>query len=184
MDGSATSVAESVASFGGLLAGADPARFCDLTVTAQGQCAGRDIFCDAGCGSYVGCFSNGDWGDQGGVGTDKGAVADGGGVLLFSVVVASDGSGANVDVGAEGGISEVGEVVGLGAAPDFGVFGLHEVADVGLRADLASGAQMGEGAQLRVVPDGCVRDDAVGANEHVVPKLGVLQDVVGSYAAV
>ncbi len=47
-------------------------------------------------GGDVGVGLDGDGGDEGGVGADEDVVADGGVVLVDAVVVAGDGSGADV----------------------------------------------------------------------------------------
>src|SRR5439155_22672163 len=54
------------------------------------------------------------------------AVVDHGLELLVAVVVAGDGAGADVDARADGGVAQVAEVVGLAAAAQARLLGLHE----------------------------------------------------------
>src|SRR5690606_40887989 len=54
------------------------------------------------------------------IGADEGAVADAGGRLVHAVVVAGDGAGTDVDAGADLGIAQVAEVVGLAAGAQAG----------------------------------------------------------------
>src|ERR671935_591309 len=60
-------------------------------------------------------------GDQHGIRSDEGAVADGGAVLVDPVVVDEHGAGADVDPGADVGVAHVGEVRHLGALADPGL---------------------------------------------------------------
>jgi len=86
-----------------------------LAAAAQGEGAFGDVFGDAAACGYVGACADGDGGDQGGVGADEGAVADGGEVLVDAVVVAGDGACADVDAVADDGVAEIVQVVGFGA---------------------------------------------------------------------
>jgi hypothetical protein len=131
---------------GSLFAGGDPVGFGCLVAAAQGQGICGDILGDAGCGGDVGSFAYGEGGYEGGVGAYEDVVVDLGGMFAGAVVVAGDGAGTYVYAVSDGCVAEVGEMVGLGAFADPGVFGLYEVADVGLFADLAAGAEVGVGA--------------------------------------
>ena len=105
--------------------------------------------------------------------------------LFGAVVVAGDGAGADVDVGADLGVADIGEVVGLRALADAARLDLDEVADVHLvgearagpqprvRAEQAARADLGvvevrEGAHLGAGRDGHVAQHAVGADAHAV----------------
>src|SRR3546814_12514737 len=61
---------------------------------------------------------------------DEGAGADRRAVLQEAVVVAGDGAGADVGGGADGGVAQIAQVVGLGALAQLGVLDLDEVADM------------------------------------------------------
>ncbi len=95
-----------------------PARLGDLAGTAEGEGVRGDLLGDAAASGDVGAVADGDRGDQGGVGADEDAVADGGLVLVDAVVVAGDDAGADVDAGTDDRVAEVGEVVGLGAGAE------------------------------------------------------------------
>src|SRR6058998_1294070 len=73
--------------------------------------------------------------NQGRVRADEGAPADRGAVLREPVVVAGDGAGADIRVGADGRVADVGEVVHLRAGAELGVLDLDEVADAHLLAE-------------------------------------------------
>ncbi len=76
-----------------------------------------------------------------------------GAVLGGAVVVAGDGAGADVAAGADAGIAEIGQVVGLGAGAEVGRLQLDEVADMGGLADHGAGTQPGVGADQRALAD-------------------------------
>ncbi len=153
------------------LCGRRPSRVWWFGGAAQGQGAVGDVFGDAAAGGDVGAGADGDGGDEGGVGADEGAVADGGEVLVDAVVVAGDGACADVDAGADDGVAEVVQVVGLGAFAEGGFFGFDEVADVGSVADAALGAEVGVGAEDGVVGDlGGVEDAAVADGDVVAER--------------
>ena len=103
---------------------------------------------------------------------------------MDAVVVAGDGAGADVDAGADDGVAEVVQVVGLGAFAEGDLLGFDEVADVGSFADAALGAQVGVGAEDGVVGDLGGVEDAAVADGDVVAERGVLDDGVGADAAV
>ena len=146
----------------------DPALLGHLAAAAEGESIGRDVFGDAGAGGDVGTVADGDGSDEGGVRADEGAVADGGEVFVDAVVVAGDGARADVDAGADDGVAEVGEVVGLGAFAERDLLGFDEVADVGAVADVAFGAEVGVGAEDGAVGDvGVVEDAAVADGDAV-----------------
>ena len=118
-------------------------------------------------------------------------VAEHGAVLVGAVVVGGDAAGAVVDAFAHRGVAQVGEMVGLGAARQRGVFHLDEVADVHLLGQLGAGrsrakadqrtradaralrlaVDVREGMDHRVVGDAAVADHAVRGDAHVVAQL-------------
>ena len=81
-----------------------------------------------------------------------------------AVVVAGDGAAADVDVGTNLGVAKVGEVVGLAALAEVGLFEFDEVADVGVFGQNTAGAQMGKGAQVAARPDVAVFGHGVRAD--------------------
>ena len=72
-------------------------------------------------------------------------------VLIFeeAVVIAGDGPGADVGVGADFGVAEIGEVADLGAGAQCGGFDLDEIADLGAGSKVRSGPQTREGPDMR-----------------------------------
>src|SRR5690606_21920120 len=114
---------------------------------------------------------------------DKAFVLDDRAMLQGAVVVAGDGSGANVDALSDFGIADIGEVVGLRATAEPARLDLDEVADVHLVAQLRARPQPGVGAKpavgadigilelrermyFRTVADGDVAQHAVGTDAH------------------
>src|SRR3546814_19531162 len=82
---------------------------------------------------------------------DEGAGADRRAVLQEAVVVAGDGAGADVGGGADGGVAQIAQVVGLGALAQLGVLDLDEVDDMGAAAELGPRTQPREGAEHHAV---------------------------------
>ena len=78
-------------------------------------------------------------------------------VLGCAVVVAGDGAGADVDIRADRGIAEIGQVVGLGARAERRLLELDEVADVRLLADVGVRPQVRERADARAGCDASIR---------------------------
>ena len=98
----------------------------------------------------------------------KAPVADDRLVLVHAVVVARDGARAEVHVGAQRGVADVGEMRHLGAAADLRLLQLDEVADLRPRADMARRAQVAEGSERHVVLHHRLVQDAVGPQRHAV----------------
>ena len=71
------------------------------------------------------------------------------------------------------GITQVGEMARLGPFTELRVFHLHEVPDLGVRADGHVIAQMRKGADGRVVINVRVRDDAVIEDRHAIAEARV-----------
>src|SRR5260370_30815437 len=127
---------------GGAL-GAGPAWFYDLVCAADGEGIFGDVAGDARRSGNVGGFAYADGCDQSAVAADEHSVFDDGSVLVNSIVVAGDGSGADVDAGADFGVAKISKVVGLRSLTQFDFFGLDKVADVRAFTNVATGAQMG-----------------------------------------
>jgi len=73
-------------------------------------------------------------------------------------------------------VAQVLEVVGLGAARHLRLLGLDEVADVHLFAEVASGAQVREGADLGPAADARVDRHRVGLHDGVLAHRHVRED--------
>src|SRR5207245_9156917 len=143
---------------------------------------------DRGACPYRRSLAYVDGGDQHTVRSDRRPIPDGGAMLVDAIVVGDDGARAYIDVGADGGIPDVGEVVGLGTLPDVARLHLDEVADVHLRgerrprpqarirADAAAFADrravdMTERLDLRARADRDIAQDAIRRDLDVVPEL-------------
>jgi hypothetical protein len=111
---------------------------------------------DGGPGADGRAFADPHRRDQCGVGTDERAIADFGDELVDTVVVAGDGAGADVDVAANLGVAEIGEMVGLAAFAQLGLLGFDEVAHVCAGREFGAGPQ----ARERADPAGAVGRDA------------------------
>ena len=105
-------------------------------------------------------------------------------MLVHTVVVAGDDARADVYAVADDGIAEIGEMVGLGAAPQSGFLGLAKIADVRLLADAAFGAEMRVGSNHRAVADFRAVEDAPVADGDPIAEDGILHDRVRAHAAV
>ena len=133
---------------------AGPAFFHDLSGAADGQRVFGDVCGDARCCTDVCAFAYAHGRDQSAVAADEDSVVDHGCVLVDAVVVAGDGSGADVDARADFGVAEIGQVVGLRSLAQLDLLGLDEIADVRAFADFAAGAQM------RIRAEDCAGADA------------------------
>src|SRR5580658_1478230 len=107
---------------------------------------------------------------------DEDAVLDMGRPFVGAVVVARDGAGADVHIGAHDGITEVGEVVRLAADAELRVLQLHEVADVDVRREYRSGTNPREGTDAARRSDHGVVDHAVSEDLGVIADDGVADD--------
>src|SRR3546814_5167161 len=85
-------------------------------------------------------------------------------MLGEAVVVAGDGAGPEIGAGADPGVADIGEVVGLGTRFDHRVLDLDEVADVGTFADRRPRPQPGIGPDDRAAGDACAFDMAEAAD--------------------
>ena len=73
--------------------------------------------------------------------------------LIEAVVVAEDRAGADVGLGADAAVAEVGQVVGLGASVQSYVLNLDEIADVHVGAELGARPEAREGSDPRPFAD-------------------------------
>src|SRR5690348_1533913 len=86
-----------------------------LATARETQFVGRGVGGDRGARADGRTFADPHRCDQRSVGTDERAIADFGNELVDAVVVTGDGAGADVDPGADLGVAEIGEMVGLAA---------------------------------------------------------------------
>src|SRR5581483_3563550 len=120
----------------------DPAFLCDLSRPSYRQRVSRDVICNARRSSNVGAFTKLYRSNQSRVATDKNSVFDSGLVLIHAVVIAGDGSSADVYVLADLSIAEIREVVCLRFLAQADFFSLNEVANVCAFSDVTPGAKM------------------------------------------
>ena len=160
-----------------------PAGLRGLAAAAESERIFGDVFGDRASGGDVGSGTDANGSDEGGVGADEGSIADDGLVLVDAVVVAGDGSRAYIDSLADDGVAEIVQVVGFGTFAEGHFFGLDEVADVGVLADTAFGAEMRVRTEDGAVTDfGAVEDAAVAYGDSVTEGR-LLNDGVGADAA-
>src|SRR5512132_2525374 len=119
----------------------------------DGEGVGRHVLGDGGTGGGLGPAPDRHGGYQHGIGSDEGVVADHGAVLADPVVVDEHGPGADVRSGADVGVADVAEVRDLGPGADGRVLDLDEGAGLAGFAEVAAGAQGGEGADVGPVAD-------------------------------
>ncbi len=62
-------------------------------------------------------------------------------MLVEAVIVAGDGTGADVSARADAGVADIGEMVNLGALADLGLLDLDEVADMGVGGEARAGSK-------------------------------------------
>src|SRR5690606_29678564 len=92
-----------------------------------------------------------DWGYQLGIGTNESIVLDNSLVLVHAIVVASNGSSANVDTRTHLRIADIGQVIGLGSLTQRAFLDFDKIAHVGLRSDICPGPKPRVWPNARVV---------------------------------
>ena len=83
----------------------------------------------------------------------KCAFADIGAVLGDAVIIARDGARADIGALADPCITDIGEMIGLRASLDRGLFHFDKVADVHILAEVSAGSQSSERTDARVLAD-------------------------------
>lgn len=134
--------------------GGAAAFFFDLGRAGDGQGVGRDGAGDGGARGDVRAVADAEGGDELAVGADEDVVANVGAVFLDAVVVAGDDARADVAVGADVGIAQIGEVARFYAAAQAAVFDFDKIADAGGVVQRGARAQAGVGADDAVRADG------------------------------
>src|SRR6185369_4876450 len=121
---------------------------------------------------------------------DEDVVLDHGAMLVYAVVVAGNGAGANIHVAADARVAHVGEMVGFRTDADVGGFDFDEIADMHV------GGKCGAGTDARVRTDTAVLADRgvidqrerldarAGADVRVAYyAIGADHDIVGKFDA-
>src|SRR5690606_17337954 len=114
--------------------------------------------------SRVGALADSHRGNERIVRADEGIVADHGLRLVHAVIVAGDGTGPDIDPGADLGVAEVTEVAGFRARADLGFLHLDEIAQMDIRPQFGAATDAGEGSDAGALPDSDVLDVAEGAD--------------------
>ena len=155
---------------------------CDLMRARQGQFPCWSIFCKRRPGTDGGARTDFDWRNQLRVRTNEGVVADDRAELVYAVVVARDGTGADIDALAHVGVSDVRQMVHLGIPTDHGLLDLYEVANVVVALQFCTRTQPRIWADAGVAADVRIFEMAEGQNLHIFLNLHVTHDAVGAHA--
>ena len=105
-------------------------------------------------------------------------------MLVHAVVVAGDGSGANVDACANLSVSQVSEVVGFGALAELDFFRLHKIANVRAFPNFASRAEMAVRAEQSAIRDVGIVQNATRPHQYSVAQSGIVDHAVRAYSTV
>ena len=103
-------------------------------------------------------------------------------MFAHAIEVGGDRAGADVHVGAEVGVAEVAQVVGLHAGGQAAVLHLHEVADAAIFAEYGLGAQLGEGTDQAAAGHLGIADHRV-EHLHILGDFTVFDQAAGAEAA-
>src|SRR6185312_14433777 len=133
-------LAPPLAHFGG------PALPFFLRAPGEGQRVGGDVLGDDAAGANIGALADLHRRDQRRIGADERAGANLGAMLVEAVIVAGDGTGADVSASANAGVADISEMVNLGAFADLGLLDLHEVADMSVGGEARAGSEPRERA--------------------------------------
>src|SRR5262249_34182440 len=114
-----------------------------------------DIFGYNSAGANISPIPDPDWRDERGIRTDEGPFANIGAMFGDAVIVASDGTCANICTLAHTRITDICEMIGFGTSFDVGLFYLDEIPYVHVLAEFGAGTQPREGADARAHADMC-----------------------------
>src|SRR5699024_7071112 len=137
-----------------------------LLTARDRQRSWRNVIFNDGARARIRAVADVDRGDEHGVGTGAHVAADGGVVLIYSVIIYKHGGGTNIGFLTDGGITNVSQVRNLGTATNLGVFSFHESAQLAVLTQLGIGTDEGKRSDLGVGAND--RFFAVGAN-HTCP---------------
>src|SRR5437588_11425359 len=160
-----------------------PPRLVHLAATADTQAIGGNVFGNRGPGSDVGVIADAHGRYENRVATNEHSLADRRGMLLKAIIVARDRSSANIGLGADLRIAEIGKVRHFRAFADDGLFRLHEVANPSAAFDLRARAQARERADGRAIFQATLDNQRMRFDFHVVADIGIHDDASGLYAA-
>src|SRR5258705_9194469 len=124
-----------------------PAFFVDLVAARNTQRFRRNIFADCRARGDVRPITDFHRCDQHRIAADKNAIADPGLMFIYAIVVAGDGTRADVGLRSEPGIANIRKMWNFAAFADHCFFGFNEISDA------RTGFQMRAAAQSRKWPD-------------------------------
>src|SRR5262249_30582645 len=134
----------------------------------DGKGLSLDVAGNDAAGADVGAIADLDGRHQGGVGTDKRAVADIGKVLVEAIVIAKNRARTDVGTRTDAPIADVAQMIGLGARFQAGVLHLDEIADVHVGADVGTRTQPRKWSNPRPRADAGADEVTVGQNLRAV----------------
>src|SRR5690348_1432981 len=115
-----------------------------MATAGDSQRVGGNIFRDGGARGDVGAVADIDGSDERGIAAYEYPLTDTRGILFHAVVVASDGSGADIRIAAYRGVAEIRKMHGLHAFAEDAFFHFHKIADARARTHVSAFAKMGE----------------------------------------
>src|SRR3954454_19748401 len=145
-----------------------PASDAFLLAPPDGEHIRFNVLVDDRAGADDGSVAHDDGGNEGGIGTDEGALANHGLIFRKAVVIAGDRACADVGSRTDRGIAYIREVIHLRACRDVCLLELDEIAHLGLLGKPRSGTDPSERANARLGPDGCTLDMAECVDSRAV----------------
>src|SRR5262249_26034278 len=112
-----------------------------LATSAERQSPRWDVLGDHRAGTYVSALPDLDRRHQRRVRTNESAAADFGAVLGGAVVIAGNSAGADIGIGADRGVAQIGQMIGLGARFHHRFLDLDEITDPRAFAKLCARAK-------------------------------------------
>jgi hypothetical protein len=151
----------------------DPPLNVRLPPPRDAERAGRNVLGNRGSGADVGTLPDAHRRDQLRVAADECFVFDDRFMLLPAVVVAGNGPGPDIDAGADGRVAQICQMVDLRPLPQRRLLEFHEVTDLGFRADVAGGSQMGKRPNRRAICNARTNEHAEVVDRHFVGQFRV-----------
>ena len=126
-----------------------------IGLTATGDCKRlrRHILSDHRARADIGAVSDLYRRDQCGIRSNKGILSNLGAMLGDAIVIARDRAGTDICARPNGRVTDIAEVIGLGARSDHGLLDLDEIANMHIGLKTRAGAQPGIGSHNRSLPD-------------------------------
>src|SRR6266540_6176277 len=115
-----------------------------LSPACDGECAGRNVLGNRGSSADVSALPDFDRRDDRCIASDEGAILDDRRAFDAAIVVACDGAGADIDVGTDGGITKIRQMIGFAPRAKRRFLQLDEIPDMGVRTDVGTRSQVRE----------------------------------------